>query len=182
MASSKNTRSDADQKITALEASAVEVAARIETLKREAITSDAAAGNLANAERRAACIDLELKELRVARDNAPGVDVLPALFVLDETVLFYRDAVIKDMLNAVDPFDYPQHLSLPLVAHCGAFMACNIIRDWISTVPEANMGTIRRILNYYHRALCGAINLHSDSPCEDESEGAAEIPAAISQL
>src|ERR1700728_3013992 len=82
IAKSAQARAAADSRIAALETSAAECDRNIELLKTEAINSNEAAGQLVIAERHALSLSLELSNLKTTRQQTPGIDIIPALIVL----------------------------------------------------------------------------------------------------
>jgi hypothetical protein len=176
---SEKARRKACEEIKTLEAATLEVSGRIPGLKQESLTSDDAAGQLAIAERRALSIELEIAKRKEAANAIPTVDVVPALGVLELILYFYREHVPNEFCKAIAPFDLPNHLANPLLAHANCFQTLNVIRDWIIMTPPANMQTVNRIVAYYDRALRGQICLHRDDiPSEgDPAQSPADCKA-----
>jgi len=91
--SSAKDRSEIETKIKSLEADTASVARAIEELKLQAHASDGAAGQLIISERREMSLSIEIERLKIARNAAHGVDLIPAILALDAVVNFYRQAV-----------------------------------------------------------------------------------------
>jgi hypothetical protein len=168
-------RQDSQSKITALQTAAAECEARTTALKSESLASDQAAGQLANVERRALAISIELSNLRKSADAAPGLDLVGSLITLLAVVDWYREAVKQDILTAIAPLHMPENLALPLFAHCECIMVLNSIRDFVILIPPPTISSANRIAKYLQRALAGNINLHRDTP---HSGDAAHVETA----
>jgi hypothetical protein len=180
--SSAKDRSEIETKIKSLEADTASVARAIEELKLQAHASDGAAGQLIISERREMSLSIEIERLKIARNAAHGVDLIPAILALDAVVNFYRQAVKDELLKAIAPFEMPEQLALPLFAHCGAMRTLAIIRDWTTMLPSApaDMRAVLRLQAYLRRALAGNLCLHRDTPRPAESAPVLEaLPEVV---
>jgi hypothetical protein len=142
----RDRRAQADAEIRKEESAVAELAERIGDLERKALSSDAAAAELIQCERRAGLIRDHLDRLRADREKQPSLDFREIEACRTQVLLHWEFAIESAAQEVFAVFGLESHLRPMFIANLNPLMRIRLMRNNYYPPASATVGVLKSAL------------------------------------